>query len=176
MNTRPRIVATTLALARAGDAFTVPSPGGTVGPSTPPGSTDACWIDIGKVEDFELNPQTDDKDVMGGAPGRRVRIDVLRGGTKIDFKWTCLEYGPLNVETLLATVPLGSGSTQFNPGAGGIKKFWALVQHYDDQNLLVHSELAWGALSAEPVTFGEDQVKPVLNFKVIHSPFNTGGM
>lgn len=173
MNTSPRIVASHIFLAREGASFSLPAPG-TVGRESKPGPTDSVWFKVGVVEDLEVTPTTDQKEVMAPAPGRRVRYDVRESGVKVDLKWTCQELSPLVYELLFRSSPLGPSSTQFNPGTSGPKRFWLQVQQYDDTDAFVCAAELFGVLTVNGTSFGEEIVRAQMEFKMIQSTLNTG--
>lgn len=173
MITNARIVAAHIYLAREGSTFSLPAPG-TVGRESKPGSTDAAWVDVGLVEDFEISREAEQKEIMAAVPGRRVRWDLREVGAKLDLKWTCQELTPLAMELVTGATPLTSASTQFNPLEAGTKKFWAKIQLYDETDTFVGALDVFGTLKVGTLAFGQDYAKPAMEFAVIHSTLATG--
>lgn len=170
MNVLGRIAAAQLYFAREGSAFTLPSPG-TVGRYSLPGSTDAVWIQAaGQVEDFSINPNEEFKEQIVAVPGRRVLYDRIKSMTKTECTWTAQDFGPLAVELGLASGPLTTSSTQFNPNSGGTKRFWMKAQIYDQDNAILLAFDTFGTLEIDGATsFGNDFIRPKMKFSCLYS-------
>ena len=170
MNIAGRIAAAQLYFAREGASFTLPAPG-TVGRNSLPDSTDAVWIaQAGQVDDFSFNPNEEYKEQIVAVPGRRVLYDKIKSMTKVEYTWTCQDFGPLAVELGLASGPLTTSSTQFNPSSGGTKRFWMKAQCYDQDQTLILAVDSFGIIQVDgDISFGADFVKAKMKFSEIYS-------
>lgn len=174
MNTFARIVAGNLRLARDGASFTQPSPG-TVGRESKPGNNDAAWVDIGPIESVTISPQGELKEQFAPAPGKLVRLNAHEIRQALNLSWTCQQVSPLAIELLLKAGVLDANSTQFNPLAGGTKRFWAQIQLYDQDNAFVVGGDLFGTLriTSALTLNGQEYMQPEMEFLVLHSSLQT---
>lgn len=175
MTTDSRIISVQIWLAREGAAYTLPNPGGTVGRESKPGADDpAAWVSIGFISGFDLGEKADRREVMVAVPGRVVRWDVIKTNQKIDVSWTCEQLPPLAIELITGSQPLTGASTQFNPGAGGQKRFWLKAQAYDHNDIPIKTVDLFGCLYADSLQFGTEVARCKMNFESIYSTKQSG--
>jgi hypothetical protein len=139
---------------REGDAFTLPTPGGTVSrtaqiPSTDP--LDEGWLvrKIGNVESLEPKLVDDDEvKVMGpaGETGLITTRDVVQVKQGLEFDFTTNEMTRLAAQCFYRTQNLSNASTYFNPLSSVPPKGWLLVQRYDQEGQEHVIFLAWARL------------------------------
>ena len=164
---------------RDGTAFTVPS-SGTTARESKPGAPDTVWSTrkFGIIEDLEFDPgRTAPIEVMGPAPGKLVREDVVDVGEAPKVTFNVAQMDALAFELAFRTLALDGSSTQYNPGEkAGPVKGWLKVEQYDSTNVLRNTMDIYGELSlAQPLKFNPKEItKPSFQFLPLRSTLNTG--
>lgn len=182
MTTLQLVPGTHVLFARAGLAFTVPSPG-TVSATAKPGPTDTSWLNLGSVTEGALEITEESRDIFGPTPGRRRLRDVIPYSTDMKVTFTTEDVVTLAHQLSRARLPIGSNPANeagaYNPLNGFASvKGWAKVQIYnaadealhDTMDLWVHLKLG-GSLSLG----GEQNAQRVSwEARVLFSALNTG--
>lgn len=174
MNTGPVIAGNHLYWFAEGVAYTSPS-SGTCGRESKPGAADTGWIYLGVVADISLSNASEDKEIFKPTPGIKRRYDVVQTKRSITIKANLEELGPTAFELIFGTLRLTSASTQYNPLEGGVKRGWLKLQQYDQSDTIINTVdmFSFAKISGD-VSFGDDLVKPQLEFSILHSTLNTG--
>ena len=176
METKPRIIGTHLRFFREGTAFTVPE-AGTASVSAKPGAEDTGWINFGRVMNWNLDTQVEEKQIWAPSPGSIELHDIIETKKVLGADWEVNDLSPLAIELMFKTGPLSSSSTQYNPNEGGTVKGWLKGQQYDHTNTLVNTFDKWIHLRINgPTQFGEDIVKPKMKAMTLYSILNTGAL
>lgn len=160
---------------REGDAYTVPG-AGTAGAESKPDGTDPAFIDLGAIEEWEL-------DVSGGqdleawkpVAGKLHLKDLIEIKEKLTAKFTTNEMTALAFENFFrSNNELASLDGQFNPLAGRLGKGWLHAQQYDQDGTLAFSYDLWGRLKlVGPVKGGSDIIRPNWELVMLYSSLNT---
>jgi len=174
LTTSNRAVSSHLFLFRDGGAFTVPS-AGTAGREAKPGAADTGWIEWGYVKNLSVEKAGDVSEIFKGAPGRRVRHNVLRYNQAIDLSFQLEDLRAECFEMAFGTGALTAASTQFNPLEGAEKKFWLKLQQYDQTNTLINTVDVYIDLDIDgALEFGDGVVTASFKAMGLHSTLNTG--
>jgi len=161
---------------RDGTSFTVPS-AGTAGRSSKPGAADTGWIDLGILRQVSVQNERDEKEIFAPTPGVLRLYDVVETKRQITFKLTADQVTPLAFELMFGTLALTSGSTQYNPLEGAIKKGWLKVQQYKQDDSLFNTVDVFIAIKVSgEITFGDNIVSAEFEARVLHSTLNTGSL
>jgi hypothetical protein len=78
------------------------------------------------------------------------------------------------IELITGSQPLTGASTQFNPGAGGQKRFWLKAQAYDHNDIPIKTVDLFGCLYADSLQFGNEVARCKMNFESIYSTKQSG--
>ena len=163
-------------VARLGDAFTIPT-AGTVSAAAKPDPTDACFMDIGTVEDGELKFSQSDHKLFGPSPGRLIMTDLKETQQELTADFTTNTVNPLAIETFFRTTQKLGGQTtqkQFNPLSAPSRYVWLHAQIYDDQDTLFLTIDLWGKLRISTLSLKNEPVKPKFEFFNLYSALATG--
>lgn len=131
-----------------GTAFTVPS-AGTVGRDSKPGAGDTVWgtYNLGDLRDFKRATTAQTEDIWGGAPGGRVKKDVVEISKETKITFSTQQRDPISARFEMASLALTTASTQANPLEGvAVVKGWLKIQFYDKNSTLVEVVDVWVAL------------------------------
>jgi len=174
MNQGPVIIGSHAYFVREGDAFTVPS-AGNAGRNSKPGATDASWLDVGILKDVGTNLTREEREIYAPTPGQIRLYDLIETKRKQEIKLALQEMSPLVWELMFGTLPLATGSTQYNPMSGPTKKGWLKLQQYkQDDSLFNTLDLYVQLIVDGEVKFDDNVVAPNLTARVLHSTLNTG--
>jgi hypothetical protein len=164
---------------RRGDAFTLPAPGVADRESKPDGA-DPGYIDIGTIEKWEPKTSGTDQDVWVPTPGVLQLLDIRETKSRLTLSFTTGQVGPLAIETVFRALQnLDETSTQFNPGAGGLRRGWLHFDCYDqDTNEFRMNMDIWGRLKITGGMQAGDGtiIKPDWEFERMYSSLNTAGL
>lgn len=159
---------------REGAAYTVPE-AGTASRTAKPNATDPKWLDFGNVS---LKPKnsTEVDEIMGGAPGKRVLMDVVETSAKMSIEIKCKELSNIIFELLFGAESLEAGG-QYNPLEGGEVKGWLKFQQYDQKNALINTVDVYVYLKRpSDLDEGEKTVSATIEALVLWSSLNTGNL
>lgn len=175
MTTKPRIIGNHVFFIRDGAEFTSPGEG-TVSRSSKPDQNEAGWLDFGIVNNFEADPQMDEKEIYAPTPGQLRLYDVLQTKRKLNLKWECEELQKMSVELAFGAAAVeGGGAINYNPLAGDVVKGWIRVQQYDQNDTLVNTVEVYVRLKlASALNFNDDVVKTSMEATTLHSTLNQG--
>jgi hypothetical protein len=147
---------------------------GTAGRETRPPET-ADWIDLGKLEQLEVEPKCESREVYAPNPGHIVLYDVLDTKFAMTFSFTANEVTPVAVEMLYKSAALDSAATTFRPLEGRTKKGWLRIKQYDQDNLLFATVYVYVHLKVSgKVTFGDNVVTVPFEATMLLSGKNSG--
>jgi hypothetical protein len=140
-----------------------------------PGSQDSGWIDIGVIEEGDIQVEASDIEIFAPKPGKLVLWDELTTKEKLTGSATLKEVSPYALEVLFRSARLTAASTQFNSLSGGKKRGWLQVQVYDDQDDQILVKNIWASLKiAGAVPLGGAKLMELkLEFKQLYSTLNT---
>lgn len=141
----------------------------------------SSWLNLGVVDDLDIDPKDKLSEIIGPAPGRRDRLDVVLTERVIDFSANLKQVASQIWQLAWGSLPFDATTTptdyQFNPNEGGLVKGWAKFQGYDHDNVLRVNVEMWCALQlASPLKLGADVVSPQVRGLVIRNTLNTGSM
>jgi len=162
---------------RDGTAYTVPS-SGTAGRASKPGATDPVYIDLGILEQLQIDPSgVQEQEVWAPSPGQLRLYDVIETKPQLKIMATLVEMSPLSYELLAKTGPLTSASTQYNPLEGVTKRGWLRIQQYDHNDALFNTlEVFTYIRVTNAIAFNDQVVKAEFQARVLHSTLNTGAL
>lgn len=175
MQTTPRIIGNHVFFFRDGAAFTSPA-AGTASRTAKPDQAETTWVDLGVINNLEVDPQFDEKEIFTPSPGQLRLYDVLQTKRKLNLKWECEELQKLSAELAFGAAAVsGAGPHNYNPLAGGVVKGWIRVQQYDQNDALVNTVEVYVRLKlAAALNFNDDIAKTSMEATVLHSTLNQG--
>jgi len=170
----PRVLSGNIRFFREGDPYTKPT-SGICGQNAKPDGDDPAYIDLGPIEDGELEfSGGTDYEIWRPSPGRLLLWDVITTKEKWTLRFTALEMSPLAIEALFRAGSNLSGlSGQFNPMAGSIRKGWLHAQLYDQDDNLVLTFDNWCRLKCTGGFRLGEIVKPTFEALMLYSQHNT---
>lgn len=160
---------------REGTAFTSPG-AGTVAIDDKPDAAETKWIALEDLQNFNYDPQSEDREVYAGTPGQIRLTNVKETKRNLVLTFTVQKLNPFIFEMLTKSGELdGTPAQQYNPLEGKTMRGWLKVQQYDDSDALVNTMDVWSHLKINGgVEMGDDIVRPQFTAKVLHSTLNTG--
>jgi hypothetical protein len=176
MTTGPRVIGNHGWFFHDGAAYTVPS-SGNASRTAKPGAADTGWIALPILSSVVMATEEEKATIMAPTPGLRRPYSKVRRSLSRSYRLTCEEISPLAWGVAMRSLDLTSASTQYNPGEGPLVIGWLKIQQYDEQNALFNTVDSYGELFVPgDVSFGDDVVKPELQFDELHSIYNTGAL
>ncbi|MBX3747331.1 MAG: hypothetical protein KF833_18635 [Verrucomicrobiae bacterium] len=177
MITEPRALGAHLLFFRNGKPFTVPS-AGTCSKTAKPGAADLGWVNLGTLEDVQVEKKATTIEIFGPTPGQLRRTKVIETKKTLDITFTCQDTSDLAVEAMFGTQALEPADQQWNPLAGAEIEGWLKGQIYDHRDQLWVVIDMWVNLRAEgavAINSADGQLNKVrLIAYGLHSPLNTG--
>ena len=171
-----RIATAHIFVIRDGASITSPS-SGTASRTLAPDNSESTWSDWGDTEMFSIEKIGETIETFAGAPGRRVRYDVLHTNQGIDLSFEMMKVRAEAFELVMGTAALTTASTQFNPLEGAEKKVWLRAQLYDQNNALLAVIQMYGDLDYDgAMEVGPSIIRPKFKFRGLHSIYNTGSL
>ena len=171
---KSRIATAHVFIIRDGASITSPS-SGTASRTLAPDASESTWIEWGETEMFSIEKIGETIETFAGAPGRRVRYDVLRTNQGVDLSFEMKRLRPEAFELVTGSLALTTSSTQFNPLEGAEKKVWLRAQLYDQDNALLGVLQVYGDLDYDgAMEIGPSIISPKFKLRGLHSIYNTG--
>jgi hypothetical protein len=178
MNTKSRIVGSHARFFHEGDAFTLPS-AGTASATAKPDVADTGWADFDSINNLEINPTAEEKEVYTPNPGHLELEDVIRTKQKMTVKFDAVKLSPASFELAFRTSPLdwaaGAGDQDYIPDEGSQVYGWLKTEQYDQNDDLINVCDMWGIIKiAGPLKFDENIVNTPIEFVKLRSSLNAG--
>lgn len=173
LNSGPTAVGNHLYFARDGDLHGAAV---TIARESKPVKDDSAWIDIGIIsEPVVIGMEGQERKIFAPTPGRLRLWDVIRTQDEMTIKFTAEELTSLGAEILFGAVRVqGAALAQYNPMESGVKKGWAKIQQYSQQDdTLLNTLDVFCYIKCGEVPFGPD-MKFSFELRVLHSTLNTG--
>jgi hypothetical protein len=115
---------------RSVDAFTSPS-SGTAAREAQPGDDDEGWIDLGIVQDVDIETTSEEIEVWKPTPGKLRLNNILELKHDQKIMFTLKDLSPLAVELMTGSGELDGSSTTFTPLARTGLNGWLMLDWYD---------------------------------------------
>lgn len=140
-------------------------------------------ISFGRVEEAEIDPPAlqDEEEIWvpDATTGQYVIADILEAGAKLTGALTLVDMSPLALSALWRPDGiLATADTQFNPNAGSVMpRGWLRLDFVDHKGTTFKTLEIYVRLKLKSgLKFSKQLTKPVLEYTILQSNLNTGGL
>jgi hypothetical protein len=175
------IIGSHLLLARDGAAATNGAIDGAGGAAVvvaynlkPDTSMPANWMDIGSIEDCNIDPKATEDEIMAPTPGAYRRVDILTSMAKLDLSFTVQDTSELFFEMLMQA---GGGPIEADYApmtATGRVKGWWKTQQYDQGDAVRNVFDVWAICNVKATKMDNKRIKAQFEVKALFNALNTG--